>query len=773
MNWCILSGAAGILWVQQSAALPGWPIWLLGGAICFLPALYQQLSGTSFVAPAAQRVVRLGFLLAAFALGVVWAAGRAELRLADALDPTWEGRDIALSGVIVGLPNDFGRGEGFEFAVEQVLTAGAGVPRRLQLNWYRSAAAAQDLQPGQRWRLVVRLKRPHGGANPGGFDYEAWLLGRGIRATGYVRPVPPELLDAFVWRPATVIGRLRDAVRMRFAQALPDGDWPWRGILTALAIGDQQAIDSGLWVVFNKTGVTHLLSVSGLHVTMVAGLFGALVGALWRRSPALALRWPAQKAGLLAAGLMAFVYALLAGFGVPAQRTLYMLWVALAALLTARNVGAMRVWLLALAVVLVLDPWSVLAPGFWLSFLAVGALLFIARGRRDDAGWRRHLREMGAVQWGATLVTLPVLLFLFQQVSLVSPLANLLAVPVVSFIVTPLALLAAVLPWDGLLVAAHWVLDGLMLFLLWCADWPLWQAAAPPAWSLPPALLGVALLLAPRGLPGRALGLALVLPLLFWPGERPAPGEASVDILDVGQGQAVVVRTHRHTLVFDPGPSYSEAADAGQRVVAPFLRGQGVDRVDRLIVTHADADHAGGLLSLRAALPVDDVLSSDPAIGRPCLAGQAWRWDGVDFALLHPAVDDADLGENDRSCVLLVAAGTHRVLLAADIEAAAEARLLARQPALAADLLLVPHHGARTSSGDAFVAAVNPTHAAFSVGYRNRFGHPHAPVVARYAAAGSRLWRTDRDGALQVRLAPQALSVAARRQVAPRYWHGR
>lgn len=779
VHLAVLPFAAGILWVQQSAQLPAWPLWLTvsvvaGAAIAALAGSTGDIRQPG--ALPAHRFVSVLLLLAAFCAGVAWSAWRAEQRLADRLDEAWEGRDVVVSGVVVGLPNDFGRGEGFEFAVDTVSTAGAVVPRRLQLNWYRPAARADvlpELQPGQRWQFTVRLKRPHGGVNVGGFDYEAWLLGRGIRATGYVRPGPAALLAATVWQPEALIARSRAAVRTHFERALPAADHPWRGILVALAIGDQRAIDGGLWTVFNKTGVTHLLSVSGLHVTLVAGLFGAAVGSLWRRVPALVLRWPAQKAGLLAAGAMALCYSLLAGFGVPAQRTLYMLWVALAALLAARNVAADRVWALALGVVLVFDPWSVLAPGFWLSFLAVGALLYIGKAQRETGGWRRQLRAFGAVQWAATLVTLPVLLFVFQQFSLVSPLANALAVPLVSFVVTPLALLGAVIPWDGVLIAAHWLLDLLMRFLFWCADWPLWQAAPPPVWSLLPALVGVVLALAPSGVPVKGLGFALLLPLLFWPGEGVPFGEARIDVLDVGQGQAVVVRTANRVLVYDPGPRYSPDADAGQRVLLPFLRAQGVDRIDRLIVSHADADHAGGLAALQSVLPVGDLLSSEAGIGRACLAGEGWRWDGVEFALLHPAVDDADLGKNDRSCVLSVRSSGQRVLLVGDIEAAAEARLAARGDDLKADLLLVPHHGARTSSSVPFVLAVDPAHAVFSVGYRNRFGHPHPGVVDRYEAVGARLWRTDRDGALQLAMRPDGLQVAARREVQRRYWHGR
>ena len=466
MRSAVLAFAAGVLFLQTRGELPLPLPWLAGGVLACLPFMLR-------VHPATRALLLIGCLL----LGIGWAAWRAEFRLADELAREWEGRDVEVIGTIAGLPQDFARGLRFEFAVEQRLTAGAIVPERLQLAWYAGRTGQPAVRPGERWRLTVRLKRPHGGANPGGFDYEAWLLERGIRATGYVRPAPATRLAAFVWHPAHVIERLRAAVRDNFLQALPEAEWPWIGVLTALAVGDQKAVQGDLWTVFNRTGTTHLMSISGLHVTMVAGLAGWLFNAGWRRVPALALRLPAQKAGLLAAAVAALIYALLAGFGVPAQRTLYMLLVAVAATLSGRLVAPSRVLALALLVVLLVDPWAVLAAGFWLSFGAVGALLYIGSAViGESGGWRARLRGWGLVQWAATLASLPVLLLIFQQFPLVSPLANLLAVPVISFVVTPLALLAAVLPWPPILFLAHTVLDGLMAFLFWSAAWPVWQA---------------------------------------------------------------------------------------------------------------------------------------------------------------------------------------------------------------------------------------------------------------------------------------------------------
>jgi competence protein ComEC len=651
------------------------------------------------------------------------------------------------------------------------------------LSWYQGRRDGEDfvrppLRPGERWQLTVRLKRPHGNANPFGFDYEAWLLERDIRATGYVRPAPAERLDAMVWQPGYVIERLRDAVRSSFAAMLPAADYPWAGILVALAVGDQRAIHGDLWTTFNRTGTTHLMSISGLHVTMVAALFGILVGFVWRRVPALALRCPAQRAALWSGCLAALLYALLAGFAVPAQRTVYMLAVAALAMSSGRIVAPSRTLCLALAVVLLIDPWAVLAAGFWLSFGAIGALLYVGSALvGTPGGWRERLRAWGVVQWAATLASLPVLLLVFQQFSLVSPLANAVAIPVVSFVVTPLALVAAVVPWWPIAALAHAVLGWLMLFLEWCSAWPVWQSPAPPLWAAVAAAAGVVVCLLPRGVPGRLLGVALLVPAVFWPAPRPAEGEAWVTVLDVGQGLAAVVQTRTHALVYDPGPLYSAESDAGQRVVVPYLRALGVDTVDMLLVTHRDSDHAGGTASVQAALAVGELRSSLPEIGgERCLAGQRWVWDSVSFEVLHPAPEDYAVNgkSNHVSCVLRVSAGSRRLLLTSDIEARDEAALLARYPGdLVADVLLVPHHGSRTSSTPEFLAAVGAREAVIPVGYRNRFGHPKGDVVDRYLATGARLWRTDRDGAVTVRLAGEGVGITAWRTERRRYWHGR
>ena len=783
MRIFILGFACGVWLLQQQAELPSVP-WLAGfgaGALLLL-GLRIQLGKSALAVRRAGATALL--VAAAVALGFFWAAGFAHLRLAEELPAAIEGRDIELTGVVARLPQALERGVRFEFDVEQAVP---GVPPHISLAWYRGRDEAGDeasalipVRAGERWRFTVRLKRPHGNLNPHGFDYEAWLFERGIRATGYVRPRSAERIDAQVWRPGYAVEMLRETIRDRFRAALPDA--PYAGILIALAVGDQQAIDAELWQSFARTGITHLMSISGLHVTMFAGLAYALIGWLWRRSAILPLRLPAQHAAAAGGFIAAFLYCLLAGFAVPAQRTLYMLGVVAVARLSGREVAASRVLLLALLIVLLLDPWAVLAAGFWLSFGAVALLFQIGSGRLGAAHW---LIEWGRAQWAVTLGMLPALLALFQQFSLVSPLANAVAIPLVSFVITPLAL-AGTLPFlTPLLSLAHLVTVWLMVCIDWLAGLPMamWQQAAPPPWSVLLALAGGVWLLLPRSFPARWLGLLAFLPLLTVAPPRPEAGTAEVTVLDVGQGLSVHVQTATHDLLFDAGPAFSADADSGNRIIAPYLRAMGVRSLDALVISHADKDHEGGAASVLAALPVvilksslpfEHALSAQPVPQLPCRDGDAWNWDGVRLDMLHPGADPLSRKTNDLSCVLRVTAAGKSLLLTSDIEAVSEGALLGGHAGdLAADVMTVPHHGSKTSSTPGFIAAVAARDVIFPVGYRNRFGHPKDEVVARYVQSGARLHRTDADGAVRVGLGRAGIAFRHEREERRRYWHAR
>ncbi|HET7863610.1 MAG TPA: DNA internalization-related competence protein ComEC/Rec2 [Burkholderiaceae bacterium] len=794
----LLAGCA--LQLQEAALHPG----AVYAAAALLGALALFTLGVVRLAPAG---VLWGALVAAAALGWGSTGWRAGERLAEALAMPLEGVDIELTGVVASLPVLRSDGVRFRFEVESAGREGrtVAVPRLLALGWYRGrdegsgAAASPDaLRAGQRWRFTVRLRQPHGLANPHGFDYELWLFEQGVRATGSVRSnLPPQLLDPAAGQP---VERARQAVRDALLARL--GDTPAAGVLAALAVGDQASIARDDWAVFRATGVAHLVSISGLHVTMFVWLAGAAIGALWRRSEWLLLRWPVVQAGRwggLAAGV---AYTALAGWGVPAQRTLFM--VAAATLL--RAVGTRWPWPLvwggaAMAVVLV-DPWALLQPGFWLSFVAVGLLL--ASGTQDEAvpealpggraRWslaRAHLLTGLRTQGIATLGLAPLSLLFFHQLSLVGFLANLVAIPLITLAITPLALLGIV--WSPLWSLAAGLMDALMAGLTWLASWPWasWSAAEAPPWAQAAGLLGAAVLVLP--LPGRvrALGLPMLLPLLFPPAAALPPGQFEVLGADVGQGTAVLVRTAGHALLYDAGPQYSRDSDAGERVLVPLLRAEGVARLDVLMLSHRDTDHVGGAAAVAQGVALGQVMSSLedghalrglPAVlpHQRCIAGQDWDWDGVRFEVLHPRAQDypASGGEtvkpNALSCVLRVSGGGRSVLLTGDIERPQELRLAQQAGALLrADVLWMPHHGSRTSSSADFLAAVQPRLALAQAGYRNRFGHPAPQVLARYQQLGIPVLRSDRCGAWRWRSDAAPEAGRCERSQALRYWHTR
>jgi competence protein ComEC len=849
--------------------------------------------------------------IAVAAAGFAYAGWRADRRLADALAPEWEGCDVELVGVVDEMPQVADDGEHFAFVVESARAAGmtardlkrvqsldraagtplspavAGaeeaaarartsavdldddddvnvvaplapsegtpvVPSRVWLSWSRNqrddravAAAPVALRAGQRWRLPVRLKRPHGAMNPDGFDAELWLFDQGLRATGVVRGSGQ--LSGASWAP---IENTRQWVRDRLLLSVGGsaGDPAAAGALAALAVGDQAAITGPGWEVFRNTGVAHLMSISGLHITMLGWLGGGAIGALWRRCEHAAL-WLATPIAARWGGVgVAWLYALLAGWGVPAQRTVLML----AATAVLRSIGlnwpASLVALAAMVPVTLLDPWALLQPGYWLSFAAVGLLMVseparaisggetpapalegsgdaggsarqdadavvdVDVGERAGAGasagsgasagagagagaggpasavtllLRGVTRLRGGVraQLVASIGLAPLTLVAFQQVSLVGLVANLVAEPWVTLVVTPLTLLGIALPplWH----LAALALTPLLWFLAWLARWPLASVHVPtaPDWALAAGLVGGAVLMLPLPWRVRLLGMPMLLPLL-WPFvARPAIGRFELVAADVGQGTAVLVRTREHLLLFDTGPRFGEDNDAGRRMLLPLMQARGEARVDVLMLSHADADHVGGAQSIIDRMPVL-ALRSSLAAGNPlranalphvaCEAGQRWAWDGVQFTVLHPFASDyrPAAKPNSISCVLRVvdAHGTS-ALLTGDVEAPGEMRLVARARAdpdatLRSDVLVVPHHGSRTSSTAGFLDAVRPGVAVIQVGYRSRYGHPAPDVVGRYAAHGIPVVRSDHCGAWLWAGGPAACTRTLRR----RYW---
>ena len=798
MRSAILGFTTGVLVLQSSAELPSIAVLIAcaAGSIALIAlsaliALAKRHRSFSSDARKACTAAIAGTLL-----GYAWAALLAHQALSPQLPTADEGRDLTIVGIVDSLPYRFEQGLRFNLQVERTETPGINVPPRIALSWYADrrgeAKLPEALMPGERWRLTVRLQRPHGNANPGGFDYEAWLLEQGIRATGHVRVDDANArLDAFVPRFGTIVERSRALLRERILRALEGRQYA--GVIVALVIGDQRGIEQSDWQVFNRTGIGHLISISGLHITMIAGLAALAVASLWRRSfftgAQLPLRLPVQKVAALSGALVALLYVLLAGFGVPAQRTFYMLTVVALALWMGRLSSVTHVLCAALGVVLLLDPWAVLWPGFWLSFGAVAVILFGSHGRigPHEAGLRNHLALAGRTQWSVTLGLVPLTMLLFGQVSLVSPLANAVAIPLVSFVVTPLALLGSLLPepvsgW--LLVPADAAVAGLAYVLGHLSALPaaVWRAPAPQPWVFLLALGGTLWMLMPRGWPHRWAGAAAWLPLLLQMPDHPEPGRFRVVAFDVGQGMALLVETAGHRLLYDTGPGYAPGADAGSRVLLPYLRMRGIGALDGVVVSHGDLDHTGGALAVLGEQRVGWVASSledGHAIVRAaqrhlrCAAGQHWEWDGVRFEMLHPAASiyaDPKPKANARSCTLSISNGRTAILLAGDIEAAQEAALVSANAAkLRADVLLAPHHGSGTSSTAAFLAAVQPSVGVFQVGWRNRYKHPKKEVFERYGQLGIERLRTDEQGAVTLDFGDAVGHEEFRRRQA-RYW---
>ncbi len=791
--------------------------WLLGVALqlqqaeLWPPAPLLAIAATALLAGAAVWRWRghgaaIGVLtLAAASLAFASTSGRAAWRLQDHLQPALEGPDIEVTGVIAEMPRLGAQGPRFVLDTESARLAGpAGpavrLPAQLSLGWYRSAddetvlaAPAEDLRAGQRWRFTVRLRAPHGTLNPHGFDVELWLFEQGIAGTGSVRARPETPAFKLAESAGHPVERLRQ--RVRDAILARDADPAAAGVLAALAIGDQAAIDRPGWELFRITGVAHLMSISGLHITLFAWLVGGGVRRLWRLQPRWLLVCPAPTAGRWAGWAAAASYSLLAGWGVPAQRTVWMI----GAVVLLRSLGLcwpLHAVLLAAAwVVTLFDPWALLQPGYWLSFGAVALLAasepVLGVTAPVASGWRARLWQ-GAhgglrAQAVATIGLAPLSLAFFEQISLVGYAANLLAIPLVTLLITPLTLLGVFVP--PLWTLAAGLVQGLSAYLEWLASAPavVWSAAAAPPWAVAAGLLAALLAVLPWPWRLRVWALPLVLPLLLPHVERPADGQFELLAADIGQGTAVLLRTRRHLLLFDTGPQTSPEVDAGSRVLVPLLRARGESRIDLLVLSHRDSDHVGGAAAVLGAVTVG-ALSSSLAPDHPlraaalsrgvphslCIAGQGWDWDGVHFAVLQPSAQDheRDLKPNALSCVLRVqAAGGRSALLTGDIEAPQEAALLQRLgAAVHSDVLLVPHHGSRTSSTAAFLDAVSPQVAVVQAAYRSRYGHPAPDVMQRYAERGIAVVRSDRCGAWTLR--PDGVALC-QRQAARRYWHHR
>lgn len=762
MYGCIVAFLIGNILVNEAPSLPsaGWLLLaLLFSCIAYLglPKKYRYCIALS----------------CALFLGSYYAVYRAQPLLNWHLPSRWENQTVTVRGVVSSLPESDSQQTRFEFNLQSINNTPQQT--KIRLAWYQTPP--QPLIIGATWQLQVRLKQAHSLLNPGGFDYEQWLFSHGIRATGYVISGAPLHESHFMYY---VVDRLRQSLQQRMQQALADAKSG--GAIIALVVGIQNGITPEQWQTMRATGTNHLMAIAGVHIGFVGGFAYFLVNFLWRRAPRLILRMPASQAAAMAMLLSAIVYSALAGFSLPTQRALVMLWILLFGLLIRRPLKRGNSLAFATVVVLGVNPFTTLTVSFWLSFTAVFAIMLGTYGRlRAEGIWWKY----GQVQWVITLGLLPVSIWLFQQASLVSFIANLIAVPAVGFLVLPLCFIGTSLLFVytaagvWMLALAAKIMTGIFGVLAWLAHLrgAVWQQIINQPWLLATTVVGVLLLMAPRGLFNRWLGFFWLLPLLFYQAPAPKPGELWLTLLDVGQGLAAVVRTSHHSLVFDTGPPMG-ITDAGQRVILPFLQTVGVQDVDMLMVSHGDSDHIGGAQSLLQGIQVKRILTSVPErllkfSAQLCLAGQTWQWDGVTFQVLYPTAEW--LGQNNNSsCVLRVSVGQQSVLLTGDIEKPAENFLVHQNPsALTATVLIAPHHGSRTSSSPAFIQAVNPRYVLFPVGYQNRYHFPSAQVMQRYQQLPAQTWLLAETGAISLILDEHSpnIQINSQRQLNKKIYH--
>lgn len=718
-------------------------------------------------------------LLLGVLLGYIWCVLYAYYLSSWSLSPNLEGKNVIITGYVSSLPVNDEHRTSFLFAVKQ-LTYGKQTQTAngyVNLSWQKTNI---NLHAGDQWQFQVRLKKIHGTLNPGGFDYEAWAFQEHIRATGYViakeRPI---LLSSH--RYDFPLQRVRQYLRDQIAKTLPISNTsPW---ITALALGERDHISADNWQVLRNTGTNHLMAIAGLHIGIMSSLAFAIVAWLWRQCPAALLRLPAKHAGGIASLMMAVMYSMLAGFSIPTQRACIMLSVFLVTLLMKRHLMSWYAWALALQIVLLINPLSVLTESFWLSFASVALIIYGVSGRLAPSGlwWK-----LGRIQWVIAVGLIPFSIWLFQQCSLISFVANAIAIPWVGFVIVPITLMGCLclLFSDALggylLLLADKLLAKCWIILTYFShlSWATWYQAAPSYGVLLMSCVGIMLLLLPAGFPGRVLGIVWLLPLFFYPTKTLKPDEIKLTLLDVGQGLSAIVQTPHHLLVFDAGPKLSDRFDMGESVVLPYLRTVHAKKIDMLVISHGDNDHIGGAAAILNQMPVDSIKTSVPEAFKQhadyCLRNETWEWDHVTFSFLYPTVNLLGLN-NDSSCVLRIQFGNQVILLTGDIEKIAETYLINNNPAeLAADILIAPHHGSKTSSLDEFVRAVHPAIVLLPLGYRNRYHFPHPSVVKKYVSMNAMLYDTANAGAIEFRLSSDSDSMVDKqfyRLTHSRYWN--
>jgi competence protein ComEC len=740
--------------------------------IIFYCLSYQHISVVIFIAVLSLTCYQFNFFnrWIAFLSGIFWMAIYVGWQTLWVLPAELEGTPLIVTGYIVSIPEKKLSHTHFVFDLERIENQSIN---RIHSGLIRCAwQNAPHLGVGEKWQLCVKLKKTHSPLNPGGFDYEAWLFSHGIRAIGTVKShqanfkLSQPLLSHSIDRLRQNLAEKTDAILLKSES---------KGLIKALLVGDQSSILEDQWKVLRQTGTNHLFAIAGLHIGFASQMVYLLLNFYSRFSPRVMLSLSAPLLSASGALITAVIYSALAGFSLPTKRAVIMLSVFLIAKIRRRNVSAWHSWSVAFGILLIVNPLQILTESFWLSFTAVGSLIYGFQGRIElqKKPWSKIFHSL-KTQWITSVALIPLTILLFQQASLIGFFANFIAIPWIGFVVAPLTLLC------GLLMLIIPVLGNRMLaipdFLL-THFWPIlkaigdfpnsqWYQVIFTPWTLISGIIAILLLLAPKGFPCRWLMSIWILPLVFCMQKKPVFGELNFTLLDVGQGLATVVRTNTHVLVFDTGAHYKNFFDAGESILVPFLRFFHIHKIDVLMISHGDNDHIGGSETLLRTLPVDRIITSvperftsqqnltlkiHPAVFS-CHVGQTWWWDGVKFEVLYPPVAGYFKGNNG-SCVLKISTATQSLLLTGDIEKEAENTLLSTYfDQLASDVLVVPHHGSKTSSTEAFINAIRPKVALFSVGYRNQYHLPAPIIVSRYQEKRIEVYDTVHCGAIEINL---------------------
>jgi len=752
MHTFFLFFSLGAIFLQLCSSLPPIIPILYSSGIFFLATLLTY----SIPCWRKHKKLQVVFLaLLALTLGFTWALLYSKNLLSQDLPKNLEKQNITIECYINSLPKYDTERLSFACALEKINEKKNKT--KILLSWYRNYPSYPTLRVGDRWQFTAKLKRPHSTANPGAFDHEAYLLENKIRATGYVvtnKFSQNKLLGSHWYN--YPIDRLRQYLSWRIKTSLPNSHF--NTFISALTVGDQSGITQNDWQVLRRTGTIHFLIIAGLHIGFVAAFLFFIIRLLWRFFPRLCLIIPAPKAAAIFALVGAVFYSTLAGFSTPTQRAIFMLIFFFLGKITDRNFSVWTSFLVGLFIVTLLNPLASLSTGFWLSFVAVFLILFFLEARLDNG--TKFIRY-SRLQWALTIGLIPLSLLLFEQASIISFFANLIAVPCLGFIAIPLSLSSSIILLINqkfgtlLLILASKVFAVIYFFLNWLANLPLsnFIHAIYSPWILLASSIGILLVLSPRVLPCRYLSLAFLTPLFFFIPKGPNYNEVWFTLLDVGQGLATVIRTQNHVIIYDTGPKFSPENDAGNSIILPFLLTENLKKVDLMVVSHSDQDHSGGAKSILSTLKVNKLITSTPDFFAPfkaehCYAGTSWEWDGVKFSFLHPQKNH-NYSINNASCVLKVQSGNQSILLNGDIEKSAEKELINNNLSiLKSSIVVAPHHGSISSSSENFVKLTKPEYVVFATGYLNRFKFPNPIIINRYEATGTKTLNSAETGAI-------------------------